>query len=209
MSVNAIPNQFEQPDVMMRMRSGRWMNLYDPSLLDVDLDDFVYGTSRTPRFGGQCKGETSYNVLQHHELVDDILVEFVSPKASKAARLCAMGHDLHEGAGLGDVVTPYGKLFNKAGLKELKGRLDRVILPLVGLAFPIDPAIIAAVKRADKIAAVSEAIQLCDWPEDIARKRVGDGYRGRIWERPIIVLNEQDSRASWRLRLAAIQAMPG
>ncbi|MTJ93869.1 MAG: hypothetical protein F8N36_13575 [Desulfovibrio sp.] len=207
MSGNPVPSQFEAPNVMMRMRSGRWVNLYDPSPLDVDLEDWIYGTSRTPRFGGQCKGEVSYNVLQHHPLVDDILVKFLWPKAPRVARLYAMSHDLHEGGGLGDIVTPYGHLFDTAGLREVKHRLDRVILPLVGIAFPLDPAVVAAVKRADTIAAVSEAVQLMDWPEDIARKRVGKGYRGRLWDKPIEVLDEIQARAAWRERFADIQKM--
>jgi hypothetical protein len=203
----AVPSAYEAPDVMMRMRSGRWINLYDPAHIDSVLEDWIYGTSRTPRFGGQTKGEVAYNVLQHHNVAGDILVEIVWPKAPKQARLVVHGHDLHEGGGLGDIITPYGFLFKQAGLSEVKGRLDRVILPTLGVTFPIDSAIIKAAKKADMIAAVSEAIQIAEWPEDIARKKIGKGYRGRLWTKPIEILDERQSRAAWRDRFDEIHRM--
>jgi len=181
----------------MLMRSGRWVNLFDPSTLDIILSDWVTGASRAPRWGGQTKGEISYNVLQHSSLTEKILFKIVWPKAPRVARLLAKAHDLHEGGGLGDVVSPYGECFKSAGINEIKDRLDQVIFPHIGIPQPIPVQHIEAVKLADRIAAVSEAIQLMDWPEQLARRDIGKGYRGKIWEDEIIIVDERQAREDW------------
>lgn len=181
----------------MLMRSGRWVNLFDPSVLDISLSDWVTGTSRASRWGGQTKGEIAYNVLQHTTLTDKILVRIVWPRAPRAARLLAKGHDLHEGGGLGDVVSPYGAFFKSAGIDEIKERLDQVIFPHLGIPLPIPDEHVQAVKLADRIAAVSEAIQLMGWPEQLARRDIGKGYRGKIWEDEIVIVDERQARKDW------------
>ncbi len=195
--ISHVPTHADAPRTNLLMRSGRWVNLYDPSPADIVLDDWVTGASRVPRWGGQTQGDIAYNVCQHSLLVEDILVSMVWPKAPREARLLALVHDLHEGGGLGDVVTPYGKLFATGGLKEVKARLDRAIR----LAMELPPTVPALyednVKKADRIAAVSEAIQLMGWPEKLARRDIGGGYRGKLWEKSIIVLDEAASRAAW------------
>lgn len=197
MSEGIVPSREEAPRTKLCMRSGNWVNLYDPSAQDIVLEDWVIGTSRAARWGGQTKGEFQYNVLQHCGLVEDILVGMVSPAATQVARMAALCHDLHEGGGLGDIVTPYGKLFAKAGLTDVKARLDAAIFEAIGLTYPLTPEIKAAIKKADVIAAVSEAVQLMDWPERLARRDVGEGYEGPLWTKPIEILDERASRAEW------------
>ena len=185
------------PRVNLRMRSDRLVNLYDPAAIDIELDDWVYGASRVPRWGGQTKGEVAYNDLCHMLLTERIFSEMVWPGAPLEARRWALAHDLHEGAGLGDICTPYGRLFADAGLRELKGRLDRALRLAMGLPAEIPPRQRDAIKRADRIAAVSEAVQLMGWPERSARREVGQGYRGALWGKPIGLLDEAAARAAW------------
>ncbi|MGB8841753.1 MAG: hypothetical protein WCC64_11845 [Aliidongia sp.] len=195
--MSGIPFHDDAPRINLLMRSSRWVNLYDPAALDIVLSDWVTGASRVARWGGQTKGDTAYNVLQHSDLVERILVEMVWPNAPRTARLLAKAHDLHEGGGLGDVVTPYSKLFAQAGLQELKARLDKVLFLAIGLPSVIPDDVRAAVKRADMIAAVSEAVQLLDWPEKAARRDVGHGYRGPLWPKEIVVIDERQARDAW------------
>lgn len=199
-----VPTHLDAPRTNLLMRSGRWVNLYDPSPADIMLEDWVTGASRVARWGGQTRGDIAYNVLQHSVLLEQVLVTLLAPDAPPGLRLAALMHDLHEGGGLGDVVTPYGRLFATAGLAEVKARLDRALFLSVGLAWPIPPAHTALIKKADKIIAMSEAIQLMDWPEKLARRDIGGGYRGRLWTDPIQVLNEAAARDLWWERYRAV-----
>jgi hypothetical protein len=196
-AARAVPTHLDAPRVNLRMRSDRLVNLYDPAALDIELDDWVYGASRVPRWGGQTKGETAYNDLCHMLLAERILSEMVWPNAPLEARRWALAHDLHEGAGLGDICTPYGKLFAEAGLRELKARLDQALRLAMGLPAETPQRHRDAIKRADRIAAVSEAVQLMRWPEREARREIGLGYRGALWTRPIALLDEVAARAAW------------
>ncbi|HJV75090.1 MAG TPA: hypothetical protein VJ654_12770 [Noviherbaspirillum sp.] len=197
MSVAAVPTRDEAPRTKLFMRSGNWVNLYDPLAQDIVLEDWVVGASRAARYGGQTKGDYAYNVLQHSSLVENILTDMVMPNALPAYRLAALCHDLHEGGGLGDIVTPYGKLFARAGLTEVKSRIDHALFESIGIAHPLSPEVKAAIKKADVIAAVTEAVQLMDWPERLARRDVGEGYEGPLWTKPIEILDERASRAEW------------
>lgn len=195
-AASRIPTHEEAPRVRMLMRSGRWVHLYDPMPADIVISDWVYGASRVNRWGGQTRGECGFNDLAHHLLVQRILVELVWPQAPAEARLWALCHDLHEGGGLGDICTPYGRLFQPQ-LRELKDRLDRAIKIAIGLPATLSPRIEAEVKRADIIAAVSEAVQLMGWPEALARRDIGKGYRGRLWPLPIEPVGEAYARHEW------------
>ncbi|MFY8094658.1 MAG: hydrolase [Niveispirillum sp.] len=192
-----VPTHLDAPRTNLLMRSGRWVNLYDPSPADIVLADWVTGASRVARWGGQTRGDCAYNVLQHSVLLEQVLVTLLAPDAGPTLRLAALMHDLHEGGGLGDVVTPYGKLFATAGLKEVKARLDRALFLAAGLPWPLSPADTDLIKKADRIIAVSEAIQLMDWPEKLARRDIGGGYRGKLWTDPIVVVDEAAARTLW------------
>ena len=194
---SSVPTHMDAPRTNLLMRSGRLVNLYDPSPTDMVLEDWVTGASRVARWGGQTQGETAYNVAQHSVLVEDILVNRVWPKAPREARLWALAHDLHEGGGLGDIVTPYGALFARAGLKEVKIRIDHALRLAMGLPAEIPEEHKKAIKRADTIAAVSEAVQLMGWPEKTARRDIGGSYRGKLYERPISILDEKAARTDW------------
>lgn len=204
----AVPNHLDAPRTNLLMRSGRWVNLYDPSPADIMLEDWVTGASRVARWGGQTRGDIAYNVLQHSVLLEQVLVTLLAPDASPALRLAALMHDLHEGGGLGDVVTPYGKLFATAGLREVKARLDRALFLSVGLSWPLLPAHTDLIKKADKITAISEAMQLMGWPEKLARRDIGGNYRGKLWTDPIRVVGEAEARVLWWERYRAVTGAP-
>lgn len=204
--VGNVPSHLEAPRTNLLMRSGRWVNLYDPSPADIILEDWVTGASRVARWGGQTQGDTAYNVLQHSVLLEQVLVALLAPDASPILRLAALMHDLHEGGGLGDVVTPYGKLFATSGLKEVKARLDRALFLATGLPWPLPAAMVELIKKADKVTAISEAVQLMGWPEKLARRDIGGNYRGKLWQEPIQVMDEAAARSLWWERYHALTA---
>jgi len=204
---NPVPTAAEAPHVHLKMRSGRILNLLDPSPFDVVPSDFVYGASRVGRWGGQTRGEIGFSVLQHMTLTTRIadrlvLVGSLWPVDSSIraqAMKIAHCHDLHEGGGLGDIITPYGKILNIASgaLEELKSRLDRVIFMNVRIRRPSEEQrVMTAVKKADRIAAVSEAIQLLGYDADEARRKFG-GAGLPIWTQPIVPLSEAAARDEW------------
>ncbi|SNS69750.1 MULTISPECIES: hypothetical protein [unclassified Azospirillum] len=207
--VAKVPSHLEAPRTNLLMRSGRWVNLYDPSPADIMLEDWVTGASRVARWGGQTRGDVAYNVLQHSVLLEQVLLTVLAPDASPTLRLAALMHDLHEGGGLGDVVTPYGKLFATAGLKEVKARLDRALFLATGLPWPLPAPMLDLIKKADKVTAISEAVQLMGWPEKLARRDIGGNYRGKLWQEPIEVMDEAAARAAWWARYHAVTALMG
>lgn len=195
-----IPVHEDAPEAASRMHSGRWVHLYDPSPLDIDLADWVRGCSRVDRWGGQSIPEQGWNDLCHMMLVERILTRRVWPNAPREARLWALMHDLHEGGGLGDIATPYGRILKAAGLDELKRRLDRALRLAAGLSALPDDETVAMIKRADVIAAVTEGVRLAGWPEAIARQRIGRGYEGALWTGRLVSLDQVQARQAWTRR---------
>lgn len=53
-----------------------------------------------------------------------------------------------------------------------------------------DEVTVKFVKRADLIDAVTEAVYLAGWPEDVARRRVGKGYEGTRWTGKLAPLDQ-------------------
>lgn len=191
-----IPTHLDEPDADMLMHSGRPVHLWDPSPLDVWLPDWVRGASRVPRWGGQTRGRHGYNDLQHCVLARRTVM-WLNPHAPLLAQRWALMHDLNEGAGLGDIAAPYTAYFKPKGLGVLKARLDRALRLSVGLPAELPEAVERLVKEADVILAVAEAIQLMGWPERLARRRVGKGYRGPLPPFAIEPMDEVAARAAW------------
>src|SRR6202795_2535127 len=59
-----------EPRAWQRMLSGRWLDLLDPSPLDIELEDIAHGLARVARWNGQTKGAHIYSVAQHCLLVE-------------------------------------------------------------------------------------------------------------------------------------------
>lgn len=180
------------------MLSGRFLHLYDPNPIDLEILDLLTGISRVNRWNGQTRGEVGFNVAHHSVLVDDILRDMVWPKAPREARLWALAHDLAEGA-YGDLVSVVKAVVGPV-YKELEARLETCIRLKIGLPATLPEPWRAAVKKADRIAAVTEAVRLCNWTESDARRDVGAGYRGKLWPGSIEPWPEGVARDRWRER---------
>jgi 5'-deoxynucleotidase YfbR-like HD superfamily hydrolase len=201
-SVSSVPTEREAPRTFQRMLSGRRLHLLDPSPLDLDLGDLVIGISRVNRWCGQTVGEVGFNVAHHSLLVEQILGDMVWPAAPLEARRWALSHDLAEGV-YGDVVTPVKAVLGEA-YRELERRLDAALCRVLGFDSGIRAEWRRRVKEADRIAAVTEAVRLANWSERDARKLVGGGYRGAIWQGPLDPWPEHIARDRWKARFVAI-----
>ena len=200
--IEPVPTRDQAPRTYGRMLSGRRLHLLDPSPLDLDLEDLLIGVSRVNRWCGQTVGEIGFNVAQHSVLVEQILGELVWPAAAFEVRRWALAHDLAE-AVYGDVVTPVKAVLGPP-YRELEQRLERALCLALGFGPAVPEEWRKAVKRADRIAAVSEAVQLAGWSEKEARQLVGFGYRGKLWPEPIEPWPEQLARAHWKARFRAL-----
>ena len=197
-----VPTVAEAPRTYGRMLSGRRLHLLDPSPLDLDLDDLVTGVSRVNRWCGQTIGEVGFNVAHHSCVVEQILVQMVWPGAPWEVRRWALAHDLAE-AVYGDVVTPVKAVLD-GPYRELESRLERALTLALGFGTSVPEQWRKAVKRADMIAAVTEAVRLAGWSEPEARKLVGGGYRGKLWDGPLDPWPEQEARRQWKERFRAL-----
>jgi 5'-deoxynucleotidase YfbR-like HD superfamily hydrolase len=184
------------------MLSGRRLHLLDPSPLDLDLNDLVIGISRVNRWCGQTSGDVGFNVAQHSCVVEQILGQIVWPAAPWPVRRWALAHDLAE-AVYGDVVTPVKAVLGQP-YRELEARLERALCLALGFGTEVPVEWRKAVKRADRIAAVTEAVVLAGWTEREARQLVGFGYRGKLWDGPLDPWTEQEARECWRARFTAL-----
>jgi 5'-deoxynucleotidase YfbR-like HD superfamily hydrolase len=197
-----VPSQDDAPRTFQRMLSGRRLHLLDPSPIDLNLQDLVTGISRVNRWCGQTVGEVGFNVAHHSIVVERILGEMVWPAAPLEPRRWALAHDLAE-AVYGDIVTPVKAVLGEP-YRELERRLDGALCRAIGFERGVRAEWRKAVKTADRIAAVTEAVRLANWSEAEARELVGNRYRGKLWDGPLDPWPEAEARARWSARFTAL-----
>ncbi|MDX2144892.1 MAG: YfbR-like 5'-deoxynucleotidase [Rhodospirillaceae bacterium] len=156
----------QAPRTWQRMLSGRRLNLIDPSPLDIEIEDIALGLARNTRWNGQTKGPHAWSVAQHTDFVVDI-VRKLKPRASARLLMAAKLHDASEYV-THDLVTPLKAAVGDV-FKELETRLTRAIHIRFGLPAVLAPADKALIKRADIIAAATEAVQLAGFSEQECR----------------------------------------
>ena len=150
------------PRTWQRMLSGRRLNLIEPSPLDIEIEDIALGLSRNTRWNGQTTGPHGWSIAQHSDLVVDI-VQRLRPRAGAALLMAAKLHDASEYV-THDLITPLKAVVGDV-FKEVERGLTRAIHIRFGLP-PILPAAESAlIKRADRIAAATEAVQLAGFSD--------------------------------------------
>lgn len=145
------------PRAWQRMLSGRRLDLLDPSPLDIEIEDIARGLSFQARWNGQTRGEFPYSVAEHSLLVEEIF-HLLYPKAAIKWRLAALLHDAPEFV-IGDMISPV-KAAVGPGYKELDDRLMAAIHLRFGLPASVPVAVKKQIKRADRISAWMEAVQI-------------------------------------------------
>ena len=161
----------KQPRAWQRMLSGRRLDLLDPTPVDVEIEDIAHGLAFVARWNGQTVGDYAYSVAEHSLLVEQIFNRLV-PNAPANQRLTALLHDAPEYV-IGDMISPV-KASVGVGYEELDKRLAAAIHIRFGLP-AITPLVLKKkIKKADKISAWLEAIQLAGFSKSEADRLFGN-----------------------------------
>ncbi|MDC1396603.1 HD family hydrolase [Octadecabacter sp.] len=160
----------KQPRAWQRMLSGRRLDLLDPTPMDVEIEDIAHGLAFVARWNGQTMGDFAYSVAEHSLLVEQIFT-VMNPKAPVKWQLTALLHDAPEYV-IGDMISPV-KAAIGPGYEILDDRLMAAIHMRFGLPAQVPPAIKKQIKKADKISAWLEAVQIAGFTVTEADKFFG------------------------------------
>ncbi|MCA1941297.1 MAG: HD family hydrolase [Caenispirillum bisanense] len=179
------------PRTWQRMLSGRRLNLLEPSPIDVEITDIALGLARNTRWNGQTIGDHAWSIAQHSDLVVDIMRGF-RPKPPPWVLMAGKLHDASEYV-THDLITPLKAVVGDV-FREVEARLTEAIHIRFGVPARLDPEIKALIKKADQIAAATEAVQLAGFTADELKPVLG------IKARPLpkVVLTPLPSREAER-----------
>lgn len=153
-----------------RMLSGRRLDLLDPSPFDVEIDDIAQGLARVARWNGQTQGDHAFSVAEHSVVVEQ-LCGVLEPDWPAKWRLAALLHDAPEYV-IGDMISPF-----KAALgydyKAFEARLEGAIHMRYGLPPELPQTVKKTIKKADRICAYHEAVQIAGFSVEEGRKLFG------------------------------------
>ncbi|MEO1040027.1 MAG: HD family hydrolase [Pseudomonadota bacterium] len=159
-----------KPRAWQRMLSGRRLDLLDPSPFDVEIDDIAHGLARVARWNGQTHGDHAFSVAEHSMVVERLCAR-LEPDWPAKWRLAALIHDAPEYV-VGDMISPF-----KAQLgpeyKQVEARLEAAIHLRFGLPVALPETVRKTIKRADRVCAYFEAVQIAGFSVEEARKLFG------------------------------------
>ena len=160
----------KQARAWQRMLSGRRLDLLDPTPVDIEIEDIAHGLAFVARWNGQTSGDYAYSVAEHSLLVE-ALFSRMEPKAAAAEKLTALLHDAPEYV-IGDMISPV-----KAAVGPSYGALDDRLTAAVHIRFGL-PAVTPAalkkkIKKADRVSAWMEAVQIAGFSEEEADRFFG------------------------------------
>lgn len=158
------------PRAWQRMLSGRRLDLLDPTPMDIEIEDIAHGLAFVARWNGQTRGDYAYSVAEHSLLVEQLLVA-LHPKTPPKWRLAALLHDAPEYV-IGDMISPV-KAAVGPGYEILDDRLMTAIHIRFGLPAQVPLNIKKQIKKADKISAWLEAVQIAGFTTQEADKFFG------------------------------------
>jgi hypothetical protein len=159
----------------VRMPSGKRLDLLNPTPFDWDDADLALGLARTYRWGGHTAWPLPLSVAQHSISVM-LLRRAAAPTGTALApviELRELLHDAEEGLLGFDAVSPL-KPFLGDGFRALTRRLEQAVFLRYGLP-AWTPTEHERHKRADRLAAASEAVHVAGW----SAKEVRDTLRIR------------------------------
>lgn len=147
----------QQPRAWQRMLSGRRLDLLDPTPVDIEIEDIAHGLAFVARWNGQTYGDFAYSVAEHSLLVETIFGR-IAPNAPAKWRLAALLHDAPEYV-IGDMISPV-KAAVGPGYTALDERLEAAVHIRFGLPARVPTTIKKQIKRADRVSAWMEAVQI-------------------------------------------------
>ncbi|MDR5652696.1 HD family hydrolase [Ruixingdingia sedimenti] len=160
----------KQPRAWQRMLSGRRLDLLDPTPMDIEIEDIAHGLAFVARWNGQTQGDWPYSVAEHSLLVERIYAR-MNPAAPTRWRLAALLHDAPEYV-IGDMISPV-KATVGGGYEDLDARLTAAIHLRFGLPTALPVTVKTAIKRADRVSAWLEAVEIAGFSPDEADRFFG------------------------------------
>ena len=145
----------------VRMPSGKRLDLLNPTPFDWDDADLALGLARTYRWGGHTAWPLPLSVAQHSLSVMLLRRAAAGTPLAPVIELRELLHDAEEGLLGFDAVSPL-KPFLGDGFRALTRRLEQAVFLRYGLP-AWTPAEHARHKRADRLAAASEAVHVAGW----------------------------------------------
>lgn len=190
------------PRAWQRMLSGRRLDLLDPTPVDIEIEDIAHGLAFVARWNGQTRGDWPYSVAEHSLLVEDIFGQ-LEPACPPRWRLAALLHDGPEYV-IGDMISPV-----KAAVGPAYGALDARLTAAIHIRFGLPAAlpapVKAAIKRADRISAWLEAVQIAGFTRAEADRLFGR-LPDAIPDRPLALRPPAEVRAAYVARHHALLA---
>ena len=172
----------KQPRAWQRMLSGRRLDLLDPTPMDIEIDDIAHGLAFVARWNGQTMGDWPYSVAEHSLLVEELFCA-LRPSAGPRWQLAALLHDAPEYV-IGDMISPVKSAVGPQ-YDALDKRLKAAIHIRFGLPAALPVAIARAIKRADRISAWLEAVQIAGFDKAEADRFFGSPPRDLVDARTI------------------------
>ncbi len=152
------------------MLSGRRLDLLDPTPVDIEIEDIAHGLAFVARWNGQTHGDYPYSVAEHSLLVEELFAR-LAPRGPTRWRLAALLHDAPEYV-IGDMISPV-KTSVGPGYAELDARLAAAIRVRFGLPAVLPDKVRRTIKRADRISAWMEAVEIAGFSEPEANRLFG------------------------------------
>ena len=187
-----------QARAWQRMLSGRRLDLLDPTPVDIEVEDIAHGLAFVARWNGQTKGDWPYSVAEHSLLVEEIFA-LLSADAAPRWRLAALLHDAPEYV-IGDMISPVKAAVGPA-YGDLDARLSAAIHLRFGLPAHLPKAVKRQIKRADRISAWHEAVQLAGFTPAEATRFFGSPS---VSECDLVVRPPAEVREAYSARVAEL-----
>ncbi|KQX01959.1 phosphohydrolase [Massilia sp. Root418] len=154
----------------VRMPSGKRLDLLDPTPFDWDDGDLALGLARTYRWGGHSAWPLPLSVAQHSLTVMQLRRAWAAggKPLAPVLELRELLHDAEEGL-LGFDCISVLKPFLGDSFRALSQRLESAVFLRYGVP-AWTPAEHRRHKKADRLAAASEAVHVVGWSRDEVRR---------------------------------------
>lgn len=205
----------------VRLPSGKRLDLLNPTPFDWDDEDLALGLARTYRWGGHSAWPLPLSVAQHSLTVMLLRRQWSRGTLDPLTELRELLHDADEGL-LGFDCISVLKPFLGPQFRELTTRLEHMVFLRYGLR-PWSAEEKQEHKRADRVAAASEAVHVVGWSpaevrqtlkirfkpldEDILADTYGD-TPWQPWPPALATQRFLDALQQLKARLPASPALP-
>jgi len=162
------------PRAWIRLPSGAALDLIDPSPHAWTDEDLARRLARTYRWGGESTWDWPLSVAQHSLTVLALRREWADAPLGVGEQLAELLHDAEEGFLGFDCISPLKRVLGQP-FSDVANRLMQAVSRRYALP-DWTPDSHRLHKRADSIAAASEAVHCTGWSRDEVRDVLGIAF---------------------------------